>query len=459
MPHCTNSSHGHNARMVRSSLAVLIIDENVVRASILEDGLREAGHTRVSVISAMRGLARRIVEADPEMIVIDLENPNRDVLEKMFQVSRSVRRPIAMFVDRSDHASIEAAIDAGVSAYVVDGLRKERVKPILDMTISRFNAFHRLREELDRTKQASSRPQGDREGEGHPDEDARHPGGGGLCAPPQDRDEREPQPSARHGAHLSRHRCRWTGRGPGEERRQRGSAPAHPRLHPAGRLRAAGGGGRDGIRRSGGPRPRPRPRDLLGQYPRPGDARPLPRRAHARAAPHRLDARHRQPHRGADGGPLLVRARRQCGHGFHRPSHKQMARPGRARRRSGAVAAGNRALVRRARAARRRRSPSPWSSPSRGTITNSATGCASAGLDPDRDIRLVVLPPPFMADALAEGHVDAFCVGEPWNSIAVDRGVGAIVVSKSALWRQRPGEGARRSAPTSPSATPRRSAR
>jgi response regulator NasT len=140
--------------MSDADLRILIIDENVVRASILEDGLREAGHTRVSVISSMRELLRQIVEADPEMIFIDLENPNRDVLEQMFQVSRSVRRPIAMFVDRSDTASIEAAIDAGVSAYVVDGLRKERVKPILDMTISRFNAFNRLREELDRTKQA-----------------------------------------------------------------------------------------------------------------------------------------------------------------------------------------------------------------------------------------------------------------------------------------------------------------
>ena len=143
-----------DGRMSDADLRILIIDENVVRASILEDGLREAGHTRVSVISSMRELLRQIVEADPEMIFIDLENPNRDVLEQMFQVSRSVRRPIAMFVDRSDAASIEAAIDAGVSAYVVDGLRKERVKPILDMTISRFNAFNRLREELDRTKQA-----------------------------------------------------------------------------------------------------------------------------------------------------------------------------------------------------------------------------------------------------------------------------------------------------------------
>ena len=140
--------------MSDADLRILIIDENVVRASILEDGLREAGHGRVAIIADMRELLRQIVEADPDVIFIDLENPNRDVLEQMFQVSRSVRRPIAMFVDRSDTASIEAAIDAGVSAYVVDGLRKERVKPILDMTISRFNAFNRLREELDRTRQA-----------------------------------------------------------------------------------------------------------------------------------------------------------------------------------------------------------------------------------------------------------------------------------------------------------------
>ena len=102
----------------------------------------------------MRELLRQIVDADPDVIFISLENPNRDVLEQMFQVSRSVRRPVAMFVDRTDSASIEAAIDAGVSAYVVNGLRKERVKPILDTTISRFNAFNRLREELDRTRQA-----------------------------------------------------------------------------------------------------------------------------------------------------------------------------------------------------------------------------------------------------------------------------------------------------------------
>jgi two-component system, response regulator / RNA-binding antiterminator len=137
-----------------TSLHILIVDQNVMRASILEDGLREAGYLKVTVVRDMQNLMRRIVDNDPDVIFIDLENPNRDVLEQMFQVSRTVSRPIAMFVDRSDSDMIAAAVDAGVGAYVVDGLRKERVKSILDMAVSRFNAFSKLRDELDRAKAA-----------------------------------------------------------------------------------------------------------------------------------------------------------------------------------------------------------------------------------------------------------------------------------------------------------------
>ncbi|GLK81043.1 ANTAR domain-containing response regulator [Methylopila turkensis] len=97
-------------------------------------------------------LLERIYAIDPDVILIDLADPSRDVLEQMFQMSRAVRRPVGMFVDQTDSASIEASVEAGVSAYVVDGLRKERVKPILDMTISRFNAFSRLRSELEQAK-------------------------------------------------------------------------------------------------------------------------------------------------------------------------------------------------------------------------------------------------------------------------------------------------------------------
>ncbi|MER8943965.1 ANTAR domain-containing response regulator [Mesorhizobium sp. M0915] len=138
--------------MIRKSLTVLVIDDNHIRASIIEAGLREAGHQQVTVIHDVAGIARRIAEIEPDVIVIDLENPNRDMLENMFQLSRVVKRPIAMFVDRSDQASIEAAVEAGVSAYVVDGLRQERVKPILDMAISRFNAFSRMARELEEAR-------------------------------------------------------------------------------------------------------------------------------------------------------------------------------------------------------------------------------------------------------------------------------------------------------------------
>lgn len=138
--------------MKTDNLNVLVIDENRIRASIIEDGLREAGYGKVTIIDDMQGLARRITEINPDVIVIDLENPNRDMLESIFQISRAVKRPIAMFVDKSDEASIEAAVDAGVSAYVVDGLKQERVRPILKMAISRFNAFSKLNRELEETR-------------------------------------------------------------------------------------------------------------------------------------------------------------------------------------------------------------------------------------------------------------------------------------------------------------------
>jgi response regulator NasT len=148
---------------LETTLSILIIDENRLRAAVIEDGLRDAGYSKLTLVHDVAGIARRIADISPDVIVIDLENPNRDVLESMFQLSRAVKRPIAMFVDRSDQAAIEAAVEAGVSAYVVDGLKRERVKPILDMAISRFNAFARMSRELeDARSQLESRKLVDR---------------------------------------------------------------------------------------------------------------------------------------------------------------------------------------------------------------------------------------------------------------------------------------------------------
>jgi response regulator NasT len=148
--HGSTPQGGHR----ESSLKIAIVDESPIRAAILEDGLREAGFMQVERIGETRNLLMRIYALDPDVILIGLESPSRDMLEQMFQMSRAVKRPVAMFVDQSDSASIQAAVDAGVSAYIVDGLKKERITSILDLCISRFNAFSRLQTELDRAKDA-----------------------------------------------------------------------------------------------------------------------------------------------------------------------------------------------------------------------------------------------------------------------------------------------------------------
>ena len=134
--------------MPKDQLSVLVIDENRIRAAIIDAGLREGGYTKVDIINELTGVAQHIQRIQPDVIVIDIENSSRDMLESVFALTRSLKRPIAMFVDRSDQQQIEDAVEAGVSAYVVDGLKKERVKPILDMAVSRFRAFSRMEREL-----------------------------------------------------------------------------------------------------------------------------------------------------------------------------------------------------------------------------------------------------------------------------------------------------------------------
>lgn len=142
------------ANQMDHSLKIVIVDESAIRAAILEEGLHEAGFRHVIRIGETNNLLARIYAIDPDVILIDLENPSRDILDQMFQVSRAVKRPVAMFVDQSDSDSIRSAVDADVSAYIVGGLQKERIKPILDLCIARFNAFSRLQNELERAKSA-----------------------------------------------------------------------------------------------------------------------------------------------------------------------------------------------------------------------------------------------------------------------------------------------------------------
>ena len=104
--------------------------------------------SEIFVLTERQGLLARIEEIAPDVVLIDLGNPSRDVLEEYFTVSRALARPIAMFVDESDDQAIAGSIDAGVSVYVVDGLASNRIRPVLDLAVRRFNAFARLQSDL-----------------------------------------------------------------------------------------------------------------------------------------------------------------------------------------------------------------------------------------------------------------------------------------------------------------------
>lgn len=133
-------------------MRIAIIDESASRAAVIHEGLAELDDCEIFVVTERRGLVARIGEIGPDIVLMDLGNPSRDVLEEYFAVSRALARPIAMFVDESDDESAAASIDAGVSSYVVDGLAPHRIRPILDLAVRRFNAFSRLQTDLAEAK-------------------------------------------------------------------------------------------------------------------------------------------------------------------------------------------------------------------------------------------------------------------------------------------------------------------
>jgi len=134
---------------------IVVIDEEKERAFAIVDSLRDAGGSEeITVIGQTIGLAKRILELEPDIILIDLQNPSRDQFEQVISAVGPAQKPVAMFVDDSDEKMTKAAIDAGVSAYVVDGLRPDRVRSVLQTAMARFHSYAKMRAELDATKAA-----------------------------------------------------------------------------------------------------------------------------------------------------------------------------------------------------------------------------------------------------------------------------------------------------------------
>jgi two-component system, response regulator / RNA-binding antiterminator len=141
-------------RPMTARLTIAVIEQDHERALMIVDGLRDAGDYEITVLGDVTGLARKLAALSPDVVLIDLESPDRDVLDALTLATAPVDRPVAMFVDRSDDAVMRAAIEAGVSAYVVGGLSRERIRPVLQAAIARFHMVARLRSELAATKAA-----------------------------------------------------------------------------------------------------------------------------------------------------------------------------------------------------------------------------------------------------------------------------------------------------------------
>jgi response regulator NasT len=134
-------------------LRVMLVDDAQKDVAPIKEGLLAAGYDVVDVSLAATALLDRVAELQPDVIIIDTDSPTRDTLEQLSFVSASRPRPIVVFTDERDNETIQAAIKAGVSAYVVAGMQPERLRPILDVAVARFAQQQALRDELQSTQQ------------------------------------------------------------------------------------------------------------------------------------------------------------------------------------------------------------------------------------------------------------------------------------------------------------------
>jgi response regulator NasT len=141
-------------RRMTKRLCILVVEKDRERARTIVDGLRDAGEHDVLVLADEFGLARKIAERNPDLVLIDAGNPSRDAIEELTLASAPLQRPVAMFVDESDGALTQAAIEAGVAAYVVAGLSANRIGPVLDAALARFHMMQKMRAELAETRRA-----------------------------------------------------------------------------------------------------------------------------------------------------------------------------------------------------------------------------------------------------------------------------------------------------------------
>lgn len=141
------------SKLKQKELSILLIDEDVDRAATITSALDKSRYKIRHLVSPNTSLLKEVDALQPDIIVIDMESPNRDILESLYTISSYAPKPVVMFSNQEDTEMINLSTKSGVSAYVVGDTDPKRVKPILDAAVARFYEYQKLKSELDDTKQ------------------------------------------------------------------------------------------------------------------------------------------------------------------------------------------------------------------------------------------------------------------------------------------------------------------
>ncbi|HVK41967.1 MAG TPA: ANTAR domain-containing protein [Phenylobacterium sp.] len=131
-------------------MRVLVIDPDPARAALVAEGLEGVDPLEVRQTAVFD--ARELAAFAPDIIVVACDSADRDTLESLREAGETNPRPVVMFADRSEPGLAEQAIRAGVAAYIVDGLAPGRVRPILEVAMTRFSLMQQLRGDLAKAK-------------------------------------------------------------------------------------------------------------------------------------------------------------------------------------------------------------------------------------------------------------------------------------------------------------------
>ena len=131
---------------------VILIDERTNTADILVQSLRSSGYDVIARAKRDDDLLALCTTLDPDILVVDIEKPDHFIMEQLSQINQSMPKPIVMFSDKGEEAMIQYAVKAGISAFVVDGLNANRIKPVISVAIARFKEQQSVHKELKAAK-------------------------------------------------------------------------------------------------------------------------------------------------------------------------------------------------------------------------------------------------------------------------------------------------------------------